>query len=235
MEGFIAAVVGILIALWLIGTFPGTAMLIGLAVGGFFAVRYVIRLGKAETARLAAVQERERARRANEEAQRLADERRRAAEQLEFGRRIISVCNESTTAFGNIPKHLMTAEELISTAENEFQDGVFSPFWDSIEKATCKLGEIDGSIKLIRDHSIQYKSLATSYTGKIPPFPVDPASAHRFGTANDTSTRHSESEGRRKRLLASSIIAKTADRNCVGSSTNLANAAPSDCIFSCQS
>jgi chromosome segregation ATPase len=175
-------------------------LVIFLGLIGFFVIRYALRKEKEENARRAQeenarrVQEendrvRENARRAREEAERLGNERRRVAEQLAYERQILSACNESIVAFENIPKHLMTAEELLTTAESEFKDGVFSPFWDSIEKATRKLGEVDGNINLIVDRSKQYRTLAGSYHGKIPPFPVDPTSAQRLGTANNTAVR----------------------------------------------
>ncbi len=83
----------------------------------------------------------------------------------------------------------MTAEQLLNSSETEFQDGAFSPFWDSIERVMRKLGAVDGSIKLIADRSNQYKALTISYKGRPPPFPVDPASALRLGTANATAGR----------------------------------------------
>ena len=52
-----------------------------------------------------------------------------------------------------------------------------------------KLGAVDDSIKLIADRSNQYKTLVKSYKGQPPPFPVDPASAHRLGMATTTASR----------------------------------------------
>jgi Mg2+ and Co2+ transporter CorA len=182
MEDFFGALIGIVLLIigvvWFIQAYPGVVFALFLSVAGFFVIRFAIRENKAE-----------KARRELEAAQRLENERRRAAEQLAYERQILAACNESVTAFENIPKDLMTAEELLTVAEDEFKDGVFSPFWDSIEKATCKLGAVDGNIKLIVDRSGHYKSLAESYLGKPPPFPVDPMSAHRLGTVKDTAGR----------------------------------------------
>lgn len=160
-----------------------------LGVIAFFLIRYAIREEKEDNARRAREEAARLAIERREAAEKLEKERRQAAEQLAYERQILSACNESIVAFENIPKHLMTAEELLTTAENEFNDGVFSPFWDSIERATQKLGEVDGNIKLIADRSRQYRSLAESYLGKAPPFPVDTMSAQRLGTANNTAGR----------------------------------------------
>ena len=70
----------------------------------------------------------------------------------------------------------MSAEQLLDTAENEFQDSAFSPFWDSIERAMQRLGAVDGGIKLITDYSNKYKAIAKSYKGEPPAFPIDPDS-----------------------------------------------------------
>lgn len=176
--GLIAIGIAIFVALWLIQTHPGFVAIVVLLVIGFFVVRFVIKQTKEENAR-----------RAREAAQKLEDERRRAAEQREYEGQIIAACNESIVAFENIPKDLLSAEELLTVAESEFKEGVFSPFWDSVEKATYKLGAIDSNIKLIADRSQRYESLSKVYVGNVPPFPVGPKSAYRLGRANETAER----------------------------------------------
>lgn len=171
MEDFFGAAVGIVLLIvgvvWFMGAYPGIFWLIVLVVIGIFVVRFAIKQSKEDKARQA----------------------EEAARQLAYQAQIISACNDSVVAFESIPKDLMTAEQLLDTAAAEFQDGAFSPFWDSIERAMGKLGAIDGSIKLITDRSDRYKTLAKSYSGQSPPFPVDPASAHRLATANETARR----------------------------------------------
>lgn len=164
--GYLIAIILLVVGVvWFIQTYPGIVAIVILLVFAFFIIRLIIQN-----------EEEKKARRARE-----------AAEQLEYERRIISACNESIAAFESIPKHLMTVEELLSTAENEFQEGAFSPFWDSIERVMSKLGDVDGSIKMIADRSRNYKNLIESYKGEPPPFPVDPDSAQRLGTVNDTA------------------------------------------------
>jgi hypothetical protein len=171
MEDFIGAVVGIVLLLvgvtWFMGAYPGIFWTIVLIVIGIFIARFLMKQAKEEKARQAA----------------------EVARQIAFQDEIISACNESVTAFENIPKDLMTAEQLLDTAESEFQDGAFSPFWDSIERTTGKLGDIDDRIKLIVNRSGKYKALAQFYNGQRPAFPVDPASANRLVTANGTAGR----------------------------------------------
>jgi uncharacterized protein YoxC len=144
-----------------------TFFIIILVVGGIFGGRFLLKEMEAENARRA----------------------REAEQQREYERRLHSACNESLVAFENIPKNLMSAEQLLDTAENEFQDSAFSPFWDSIERAMQRLGAVDGGIKLITDHSNKYKTIAKSYKGKPPAFPIDPDSAQRLETVSATAGR----------------------------------------------
>lgn len=191
MGDFFGAIVGgliaIFVALWLIQAFPGFFITLAIIVGGFFAVRYYIRESKAEAARLAQEAAQKLAEEQRQTAERLAAEKRKADEQASCAMRIQSACRDSLAAYENIPKSLMTAEELLVTADSEFQEGAFSPFWDSVERAMSQLGAVDSSIRLIADRSSQYKALTVSYLGAPPPFPVDPDSARRLGTANDTA------------------------------------------------
>jgi hypothetical protein len=83
----------------------------------------------------------------------------------------------------------MSAEQLLDTAEAEFEDGAFSPFWDSIERSMRNLGAIDSSITLIADRSNLYRTVVKLYKGWPPPFPVDPSSVHRLETTAVTAGR----------------------------------------------
>jgi hypothetical protein len=147
------------------------AFLIGygivLGIPGYFLVRYLIRKENAKSAR----------------------EAEEAARQRGLQQGIVSACSNSAMAFQSIPKDLMSAEQLLDTAEAEFKDGAFSPFWDSIERAMRNLGTIDGNIKLIADLSDRYKNLIKSYKSQPPQFPVDPSAAQRLGTATNTASR----------------------------------------------
>lgn len=193
MEEFFGGLVGILILLfvvgWFIETYPGVVWTIVLVVVGAFVARFLIKQIRAENARRSEEKRAANLRRAEEV--RVANARRaeEAARQLAYYRQIHSACDESVVAFESIPRDLMTAEELLDAADSDFQDGAFSPFWDSIERAMRRLGAIDSSIKLIAGHSNQYKAIAKSYQGQVPPFPVNLASAHRLTTANATADR----------------------------------------------
>jgi methyl-accepting chemotaxis protein len=178
MEEFFGKAIGIIIlffaAGWFISAYPAVFWAILLVVIGFFVVRYAAKRAKAARELQAA------------EAARQAAE---ATRQAEHEGQIIAACNESVTAFEDIPKHLMSAEQLLDTADNEFQEGAFSPFWDSIERATHTLAAVDNSIRLIGDRFNRYNALVKSFARVPPPFPVDPASARRLGSANATAIR----------------------------------------------
>ncbi|WLB09463.1 hypothetical protein QIH87_47305 [Bradyrhizobium elkanii] len=168
---FAARAVVIIIAIGVAVTFlernPGIFLAIVVAAIGIFLFSFLSNKAKAD-----------RARQAEE-----------AAHQRALQGQILKACNDSLAAFENIPKDLLTAEELLDVADNEFREGAFSPFWDSIEGAIRKLGTIDSRIELIADRSNRYMALTKSYRGTPPSFPVDPYSARRLGAATDTAAR----------------------------------------------
>lgn len=115
--------------------------------------------------------------------------RRDKARQLALRSQIIETCEAAIDAFEAVPKDLLTAEQLLDVAGDEFRTGAFSPFWDSIERAMSKLGSVDASIANIASGSSRYKQLTSSYGGDPPPFPVQAESARRLVAANETSGR----------------------------------------------
>jgi hypothetical protein len=119
----------------------------------------------------------------------LREEAARRAQQLSYQTKLFATCDNSLEMFESIPKHLLSAEQLLDVGEAEFREGAFSPFWDSIEGAIGKLAAIDKGVKFIADQSEEYKTLANLYNGKSPPFPIDPSSVRRVGFANATSAR----------------------------------------------
>lgn len=53
---------------------------------------------------------------------------------------LLTLGAESFAEFEALPKRLMNTEELLDQAEGDFAEGVFAPFWDSVEKRLCSSG-----------------------------------------------------------------------------------------------
>jgi hypothetical protein len=81
-------------------------LILVLLVGGGFGIRFLYREYEASQARQA----------------------EEAARQLGYQRQILAACDESITAFENIPKDLMNADQLLGTAEAEFRTAPSRPF-----------------------------------------------------------------------------------------------------------
>src|SRR6267143_1991952 len=162
MEDFLVPVAGLIILLfgagWFIDTYPGIFWTIVLVAIGGFVGHMLTKKAQAEKVRYAA----------------------EAAKQLSFQQQLLAVCNEALVAYEDIPKDLLTAEELLDVAEAEFQESAFSPFWDSIERAAGKFGAVSESIELIADRSNKDRIFANAYTGRPPPFPITSALKDRF-------------------------------------------------------
>lgn len=136
-------------------------------------------------------QQEQRARDAMEE--RAERERRdRRERQASLQQDLQGICKSSLNAFGMIPRSLMSAEELLDTAQRDFEESAFSPFWDAIERAVNKLGEAHSNLQLIETSARRYQELIPTLDRSPPPFPVEPDSAKRLVVANTTGERLKE-------------------------------------------
>lgn len=102
---------------------------------------------------------------------------------------LVRACDVSSGAFDDIPRHLLTAEQLLDRAEQDFREGAFSPFWDSIEGAIGKLGAVDSNVQAIDQSSRKYAEVAKQTTIHFPAFPIGPGSARKLVAANTTEKR----------------------------------------------
>ncbi len=118
-----------------------------------------------------------------------AERRQYITEQKEIGEQILSANEESISAFEKLPLHLRSAEELLDQAEEDFGEGAFAPFWDSVEKAAFALGGFEEGVRSIERNSKKYADLIKQYRGKAPVFRISPDSAPKLRLASETSTR----------------------------------------------
>jgi len=79
----------------------------------------------------------------------------------------------------DIPKSLSTvknvvalSEKMTTRAELLFNEGAFTPFWDSVDEVIGALRSFDDSISGIRKSSVYYNRLLEGREHNFPPFPV---------------------------------------------------------------
>jgi hypothetical protein len=181
-------------------------------------------------AKSAAAAERERQRRqrelAEQEERAERERRERRAKQESLQRDVQGICKSSLGAFGMIPRSLMSAEELLDTAQKDFEESAFSPFWDAIERAVNKLGEAHSSLQLIESSARRYQELVSALDGAPPPFPVEPDSAKRLVVANTTGDRLKEivRQGQRNFQFATIYEQRKTNQILVSGFNNLGDA-----------
>ena len=137
-------------------------------------------------------QKAEAKRKAEEEAelQRHEAELQRHKEQQQAYRQQLVVFGEQSMAvFESIPEHLRTAEEHLDQAEVDFAEGVFAPFWDSVEKAARTLGRFDEGVRQISQNSSQYTGLVKKYEADPPKFPLSRQSVVKLTVGTATAER----------------------------------------------
>lgn len=71
-----------------------------------------------------------------------------------------------------LPAHVQSAEKHLDQAEADFAEGVFAPFWDSVETAVNALGRFDAGVATITMESSVYQQTLTKYESLPPQFPV---------------------------------------------------------------
>lgn len=113
----------------------------------------------------------------------------RIALQESYYRQIVSVSVDSLNLFEAMPAHLLSAEELLDEAERDFREGVFAPFWDSIEKTMVRLGNFYDSVQKITMNSKTHTGLVKMYEADSPRFPIAMESVRAMATANTTADR----------------------------------------------
>lgn len=110
-------------------------------------------------------------------------------QQQSYYTQLVTVGTTSLNMFEAMPAHLLSAEELLDQAERDFKEGVFAPFWDSIEKATMRLGSFDECVQTIIINSKKHAELMKAYEARPPHFPIAVESVRGMSAANITSDR----------------------------------------------
>jgi len=167
----------------------GTIGPIVLSVGvGFVVIALIKRTrrmneldAQKEAARLAAEK-----RRVDAEAQTKAERRER---QKRYRDELSNLCEQSLRFFELMSVALEQADHFLSQAESDFREGVYSPFWDSIERSAQELGKFDSFVKAIHTNLFRYRETRKSYEGAVPAFPIQMSSVQGMTAAEATSLR----------------------------------------------
>lgn len=122
-------------------------------------------------------------------AQRDAEALRRHNEQTGYRDEMRRLGATSLDTFEAAPKHLEAAERSLDQAELDFAEGVFAPFWDSVERATTSLGRFDEGVRSISQSSVRYLGLTKLYESPPPHFPLSPDGVSKLSAATGTSER----------------------------------------------
>lgn len=86
---------------------------------------------------------------------------------------LLTVGQASLTVFEKMPKALLEVDRVLDSAERDFKDGAFAPFWDSIEQATVRLGLLDEDVLTLAKYLKRYRIAVDIYEAEPPRFPID--------------------------------------------------------------
>lgn len=148
------------------------------------------------------------------------------ATQQNFKTELVKVTDSSLQTFEALPSHLLQAESLLDQAEQDFKEGAFAPFWDSIEQATMRLGSFNGGIASINHNLKRHVELSKLYEEKSPRFPIVIDSAKGMVAGNTTADRMKAivRQAQRNFQFASIYEQRKTNQILVAGFTNLAQA-----------
>ncbi|MBI4118719.1 MAG: hypothetical protein HY452_00460 [Parcubacteria group bacterium] len=76
----------------------------------------------------------------------------------ELEQRIGGLIADSQVLSQKLPERVNSAREAIDTAEQEYQDGAFAPFWDAVEVAVTSLAHFDTGVRQIGKNYSEYQT-----------------------------------------------------------------------------
>jgi hypothetical protein len=92
---------------------------------------------------------------------------------LEKMGKLSNIVSDANKIIDEIPSSLVSAENYLDQAENDFKENAFSPFWSSIEKAALSLGRFDENVLKLKENFNAHSELKRDYrTKNYFPFPV---------------------------------------------------------------
>lgn len=135
------------------------------AASALLIVYFLVIQGR-EINRLAALRIQEKQRELDSEQQRVQSE----AEYLT--RTLATIHDSAPNHVQSLGRYIQLAETDLDTAEHDFRDSAFAPFWDSIERAVNNLSSLDQTTRQLTGHAQQYYTLLRDRDHTFPQFPV---------------------------------------------------------------
>lgn len=124
-----------------------------------------------------------------EQMRRLREKERYREAQRGIRSSIDSKRRESLVLYEALPTYLQSAEKHLDQADLDFEEGAFSPFWNSIEKAARNLAAFDDSVRRISKNISGHEQLAERLDGRVPTFPISISSVDELAAASAVSNR----------------------------------------------
>ena len=117
-------------------------------------------------------EEKEKEKREREEREREIERKRQEAEAIITRRtkseqRVVELVNNSAATSETLVERVKSANVWLDTAEQDFKEGVFAPFWDDVENTITSLANFDSGVKQITEYSEKYK-MEVRALGSVP-------------------------------------------------------------------
>jgi len=113
-----------------------------------------------------------------------------ARQQQEAYARELESLNEATISqLRLLPKDLTSADRCLDKAQTEFDDNVYSYFWEAVEQAIQHLGAYSDRIADIQTKADKYEQVTKLMSGPSPAFVVDSGASASLNAATRVSER----------------------------------------------
>ncbi len=131
----------------------------------------------------------EQARRNAETAAQEAERQRYLKAQSDLQAEMLRLGEKSLTVFESSPALIEAAEGYLEQAARDFEEGVFAPFWDSVERAATALGRFDEGVRDITEASSRYTGLVKVFDSVPPAFPLSVPTISKLAAATGTAEK----------------------------------------------
>jgi hypothetical protein len=96
---------------------------------------------------------------------------------------------QAISSLENIAIRYQSAEESLDTAEQNYKEGVFAPFWDAVERAVNEMAEINSLVMTIKSAADAYADKIVHCSEPCIPFPVSSSAINKIGSLRETEVR----------------------------------------------